>query len=177
MLYNDCFIVFYLVVSSANCVSVSLLIIIVSLTFSIVVPPAIILLMTPSQYLSPGVRVGFSLAACLGAVFFALVAAFPPRHPVDYLYNYGVRQLLGKPKMPPRPAQGRFACAIATAWLGSIMYCFSQGFDMAAYILGGTLLVVAGLVSSVDLCIPSLIYNALFAKNKSSVESSQANGP
>src|SRR5215212_1690068 len=51
------------------------------------------------------------------AAIIAFAGAFPPYHPFDYLYNYGVRHLLGKPKLPPRPNQGRFACGVASVWL------------------------------------------------------------
>ena len=92
----------------------------------------------------------------------ALFAVIPPYHPFDYLYNYGVRQLLHKPKLPPRANQGRFACAIAAVWVGGIILLFTNGLKMWAYIAGGMLLVVAGLVSVFDICIPSMIYNLLF---------------
>jgi GNAT superfamily N-acetyltransferase len=47
------------------------------------------------------------------AMIITFFGSFPPYHPLDYLYNYVVRPWIGKPKMPPRTNQGRFACRIA----------------------------------------------------------------
>src|SRR4051812_44463478 len=52
-----------------------------------------------------------------GATVVALLGTLPPYHPFDYLYNHLLRYLFKKPLIPPRPVQGRFACAIATKWL------------------------------------------------------------
>lgn len=94
----------------------------------------------------------------------AFFGSLPPYHPFDYLYNYAIRHLVGKPKMPPRPNQGRFACSIATVWLGGMIYLLFAGLTVLAYLAGGVLLVIATLVSTMDICIPSLIYNFLFKK-------------
>jgi len=64
--------------------------------------------------------------------------------------------------MPPRPNQGRFACGIAAIWLAIIIYLLHSNYTVSGYIFGGMLLVVALLVSALDICIPSIIYNALF---------------
>jgi hypothetical protein len=100
----------------------------------------------------------------------AFLAMFPPYHPFDYLYNYAVRHLLGKSKLPPRANQGRFACAIATVWVGGIIWLLRINLDVWANIAGGMLLFVATLVSTTDLCIPSIIYNFMF-KRHSPIES------
>ena len=92
----------------------------------------------------------------------AAIGAFPPYHPFDYLYNYVVRHLINKPKMPPRANQGRFACGIATVWLAGTIYLFYIGLNMWGYIAGGILVSIATLVSTADICIPSMIYNFLF---------------
>jgi hypothetical protein len=100
----------------------------------------------------------------LTAMVVAFLATLPPYHPFDYLYNYGVRKLLHKPKLPPRTNQGRFACGIATIWLGLIIFMLQTNLHIWAYIAGGVLLFVAGLVSTLDICIPSIIYNYLFKR-------------
>jgi hypothetical protein len=97
----------------------------------------------------------------------AFLGTLPPYHPFDYLYNYGVRHLINKPKLPPRSNQGRFACGIATIWLGMVIYLFYSGFYVWGYIAGGILVSVAALVSTMDICIPSMIYNKFFLKKKS----------
>ena len=96
----------------------------------------------------------------------AFAAAFPPYHPFDYLYNYGVRHLLGKPKMPPRTHQARFACGIASVWLVTVIYLLYTNHTMAANVLAIILFLVGALVTTTDICIPSMIYNALFKKAK-----------
>ena len=45
---------------------------------------------------------GLAPFAALGAVF--------PRHPFDYLYNYGLRRFTGTAPLPPNGAPRRFAC-------------------------------------------------------------------
>ena len=96
----------------------------------------------------------------------AFVGSLAPYHPFDYLYNHGIRHLIQKPKVPRRTSQGRFACGIATVWLGTIIYLFHEGLAMAGYIAGGILISVALLVSTTDVCIPSMIYNSLFGATK-----------
>jgi hypothetical protein len=98
------------------------------------------------------------------AAAIATIGTFPPYHPFDYLYNYAIRHILNKPKMPHRTNQGRFACGIATIWLSITIYLLHSDYTVAGYILGGMLVVVALLVSTLDICIPSIIYNALFTK-------------
>lgn len=96
------------------------------------------------------------------AFIFAFFGMFPPYHPFDYLYNYGVRKILNKPKTPHRANQGRFACMLATPWIGAVIYLFKKELFLEGYIVGGLLLCSAFLVSYVDICIPSMIYNAIF---------------
>ncbi|MFZ6010366.1 MAG: DUF4395 family protein [Bacteroidota bacterium] len=100
------------------------------------------------------------------AATIALVAAFPPYHPLDYLYNYGVRLLLNKPKLPPRTAQGRFACGVATVWLAVTIYLLYNNYTMAGNILAIALFAVGLLVTTTDICIPSMFYNGLFKRTK-----------
>jgi hypothetical protein len=94
----------------------------------------------------------------------AFIGIFPPYHPFDYLYNYAVRHLLKKPKIPQRTNQGRFACGIAFVWLTIIIYLIKNNHFMASYIMGGILLAIATMVSVLDICIPSMVYNFLFGK-------------
>jgi len=99
----------------------------------------------------------------------AFLGMLPPYHPLDYLYNYLIRHLINKPKLPPRPNQARFACGIATFWLAGVIYLFYIGSGFWAIVLGGGLMLSATLVSVFDICIPSMIYNAIFKiKNPSS---------
>jgi hypothetical protein len=95
----------------------------------------------------------------------AFLGMLPPYHPIDYLFNYGIRHLIGRPKLPPRPNQARFACVMATVMLAVINYYFYLGNFTVVYIVGAALLFSAFLVTFTDLCIPSKIYNALFERS------------
>lgn len=92
----------------------------------------------------------------------AAIAAIQPVHPFDLIYNHGVRPITKGGKLPPRSAQGRFACGMAAVWLGATGYAFSLGAQAVGYGLGASLMVVAGLVSSIDFCIPSIMWRAVF---------------
>lgn len=98
------------------------------------------------------------------AAFIAFLTVILPYHPFDYLYNYGVRHLLMRPKLPKRPVQAKFACGIAAFLLSVIIFLFSVNQIIWGYVLGGILLPVALLVSTIDYCIPSMIYNSIFKK-------------
>lgn len=102
------------------------------------------------------------ILAC--AMVIAFLGSFPPYHPFDYLYNYAIRHVVGKPKIPPRTNQGRFACGVATAWLGGVIYCFYTGLHGLGYAAGGLLVAIAVLVSTTDICIPSMVYNFWFKR-------------
>lgn len=99
------------------------------------------------------------LSAMMTIAFFGIVL---PYHPFDYLYNYSLADMIGKPKLPPRSKQLKFACTIATTGIAITIYLFYSGFTTAGYILGGSLFSVALLVSTTDICIPSIIYNFIF---------------
>ncbi len=126
-----------------------------------------------------GIRFAYWLCATfvtLGLIFksipllsIALVAAFGAvihsRHPFDYIYNYGVRHLFKKPKTPKRAIQGKIACGLATLTIIGIILFFNAENMIGGYILGGMLLSSAFLVSTTDICIPSIAYK-FFMKNK-----------
>ena len=96
----------------------------------------------------------------------AFLGVILPYHPFDYIYNNILSKRLNKPKLPPRAPQLKFACGIASLWIGGIIFLFHNSLMLEAYIFGGLLIVVASLVGGIDYCIPSKIYNAIFLKNK-----------
>lgn len=123
-----------------------------------------------------GIRFAYALCTVMAAVglifnnltlltitaIVALGGAILPNHPFDYLYNFGVRHVFKKARIPHRTNQGRFACGVASVWLTvTIWSLYKQNF-IAGYVLGGLLLFVAILVSTMDICIPSMIYNFFF---------------
>lgn len=108
----------------------------------------------------------------VSAMTIAFLATFPPYHPFDYLYNYAVRHLLKKEKVPPRTNQGRFACGIASVWVGVIILLLERDLEIWAYLAGAILLTLATLVSTMDICVPSIVYNFLFPAKKDALKKS-----
>ena len=98
----------------------------------------------------------------LGLAFFSAWGAASPVHPFDYIYNYGIRHAIGTGPLPKRGTPGRFACGLGTVWLLSTAWAFANGLMLTGYILGAMLVLVAGLVSTIHFCIPSLIYRVIF---------------
>lgn len=83
-------------------------------------------------------------------------------HPFDYIYNYGIRRKTDTGPLPERGAPGRFACGLGTVWLVATAWAFYAGMMLTGYTLGALLVLVAGLVSTIHFCIPSLIYRTIF---------------
>lgn len=102
-------------------------------------------------FASPSILLALAVTAFLGAVL-----SF---HPFDLIYNYGLRFLARTRPLPPNGAPRRFACGIAAAWLIATALLFSAGEMMAGYALGVMFVTVAVLVSTTDICIPSIIFN------------------
>jgi hypothetical protein len=78
------------------------------------------------------------------------------------LYNYGIRHLTGTGPLPKRGAPSRFSCGLGAVWLLVTGWAFQSGYALTGYLLGGALTAVGLLVSTTDVCIPSLIYRTLF---------------
>lgn len=89
-----------------------------------------------------------------------------PKHPFDYLYNHTFSAWMNKPKVPARSAQLKFACAIASTWIASVIYLMVSGNTTAGTLLTINLILVAMLPATIDYCVPSAIYNALFQSKK-----------
>jgi len=75
-----------------------------------------------------------ALALESAAMVFALctigaIASFAARHPFDYLWNRGVRHLVGGPALPPNPPRRRDAFKVATAWLAVVGTLFCRRRD------------------------------------------------
>ena len=107
---------------------------------------------------SPAVLWSLAATGFLGAVL--------PFHPFDLLYNYAARYLTGTGPLPHHGPQRRFACAMATVWLIGTGWAFHAGAPAVGYLLGVPLILVAALVSSTHICIPSIIYNRLFTSRR-----------
>jgi hypothetical protein len=116
------------------------------------------ILVTGVALASPGIL--WALAAI------AISTVFLPSHPFNYVYNYGVRHLTGTRALPPGTAQGKFACGVGGVWLVGTGVAFFVGATTVGYVLGTVLAAVATLVATTHVCIPSMIYNALFARKQ-----------
>ncbi len=103
-----------------------------------------------------------SLPIFAAMLILAFLGVVLPNHPFDYVYNHLLSKPMHKPMVPPRSKQLKFACTIATLWLAAIVYSFTTENITTALVLAGMLAAVAILPSTIDLCIPSLIYNAIF---------------
>ena len=103
--------------------------------------------------------------ALFGVMFLiAFLGIVLPRHPFDYLYNHTLSGRMNRPRVPLRSAQLKFACTIATAWIATVIYLMATGNTTAASIMTVNLILVAMLPATIDFCVPSVIYNALFLK-------------
>ncbi len=130
--------------------------------------------------LAPWLRMAFggcALLAALGTVLasptilwilapIAALAALFPVHPFDLIYNHGIRHWRGTGPLPKRQAPTRFACGVGVVWLVATALAFQSGYLISGYVLGGALTGIALLVSTTDICIPSMIYNAVFLRTK-----------
>jgi len=125
---------------------------------------------------APWLRLAFGLCAVMAGVGtalaspmillllfpIALLAAVSPVHPFDLIYNYAIRFMTGTGPLPRRGAPSRFACGLGAVWLLPTAWAFHAGLLVGGYVLGGLLTGVAVLVSTTDICIPSLVYRSIF---------------
>jgi len=125
---------------------------------------------------APWLRLAFGLCGLLGGVgtllasptillvlaLIAALAAASPVHPFDLIYNYGIRHFTGTGPLPKRGAPTRFGCGMGAVLVLVTAWAFSAGHQVAGYALGGALTFVVFLVSTTDICIPSLIYRSIF---------------
>lgn len=125
---------------------------------------------------APWLRLAFALCTVLAAAgtlpgsplfLYALVpiaalAAVFPVHPFDLIYNHGLRRLAGTPPLPKRGAPSRFVCGLGAVWLAATAMAFQSGALITGSVLGGMLSFVGLLVSTTDICIPSLVFRTIF---------------
>ena len=123
----------------------------------------------------PWLGLAFGLCATLAAVgtaaasvgtlwvlvSIATLAVVSPVHPFDLVYNWGIRHLRGTRSLPLRGAPTRFACGMGAVWLLATIWAFSSGQMTLGYLLGAALTGVALLVATTNICIPSMVYQAV----------------
>jgi len=114
------------------------------------------------------IGVSFANVPLLSIMFVvAFLSIILPNHAFDYIYNYFLSHKMNLPKLPRRSVQLKFACTMATFFIAGTIYAFVNNYMTAGYILGSILSVVAILVSTLDFCIPSIIFNSITKKKTS----------
>jgi Domain of unknown function (DUF4395) len=89
---------------------------------------------------------------------FGTICAIRGVHPFDLIYNLGLRHLLGTQRIPRYAAPHRFACLLATIWLGIPASTFFAGVPLLGYALGAALVLATGIAASTDFCAGCFIY-------------------
>lgn len=83
---------------------------------------------------------------------------FPAAHPMDLIYNRGVRHLFGAMALPKNPLQRRLACLSAGAMNFITAIFFLVGMPLAAFVTGGILLFLQAIVITTHFCTLSWMY-------------------
>ncbi|MHB8972629.1 MAG: DUF4395 family protein [Pirellulaceae bacterium] len=86
---------------------------------------------------------------------------FPAAHPMDLVYNHVVRPLFGAVPIPPNPMQRRLACLSAAIMNVAAGTLFLLGWPLAAYTVGGCLLVLQAIVIATHFCALSWMYEGV----------------
>lgn len=86
---------------------------------------------------------------------------FPARHPMDLLYNHGVRHFFGAVKLPENPFQRRLACLAAGVMNIIAAVLFLASMPTAALVVGGMLLVLQAIVIFTHFCTLSWMYEGI----------------
>jgi hypothetical protein len=106
---------------------------------------------------SPAWLGGIAAIALIGGLF-------PSGHPIDLVYNHGVRHLVGGDKLPPNPPPRRFACFVALFVVGGAALAFATGHAMVAYALGGLMVAAGVTVTLTNWCLASWMYGLVVGK-------------
>lgn len=86
---------------------------------------------------------------------------FPARHPMDLVYNHGVRHLFGAMALPPNPLQRRLACLSAGVMNLAAGALFLAEMPALALTVGLVLLVLQAIVIVSHFCTLSWMYEGL----------------
>ncbi len=98
----------------------------------------------------------FAVAALGMWAFFA-----PAAHPMDLLYNHVIRKPFHAVALPENPFQRRLACLSAGVMNVIAGIFFLLGLPVAAYVVGGSLMVLQAIVISTHFCTLSWMYEGL----------------
>lgn len=100
----------------------------------------------------------------------ALVGAFAPNHPFEWLYNR-VASTRGRRQLPANRAAKRLGCAMGVIFLGGSAAAYALGAAtlglVLALVLGGT----ATFVAATGICVPSILFTALWGSHRAAAPS------
>jgi rhodanese-related sulfurtransferase len=101
--------------------------------------------------------------AVLFAVSLLGIWAFlaPAAHPMDLLYNHGIRHLFGAVALPENPFQRRLACLAAGVMNFAAALLFVLKLPTAALAVGIMLLALQAIVITTHLCVLSWMYEGI----------------
>ena len=88
----------------------------------------------------------------------AALAVVLPHHPIEYLYNYGIRFLTRTAPLPANKAPVKFAFFMATIILAAAAWAFDNGIMWLGYALGANVAFVSALFVFSSFCIPAAIW-------------------
>lgn len=86
---------------------------------------------------------------------------FPAGHPMDLIYNHGVRHLFGSVALPENPLPRRMACLAAGVMNTIAAVLFLADLPLAAIAVGGVLLCLQAVVITTHFCTLSWMYEYL----------------
>ena len=98
----------------------------------------------------------------------AAAAVILPHHPVEYLYNHGIRFLTKTAPLPANKAPVRFAFFMATLILAAAAWAFDNGIMWLGYALGLQVALVSATFVVSSFCIPAAIW-AVLTGNRSKI--------
>ena len=88
----------------------------------------------------------------------AAAAVILPHHPVEYVYNYGLRFLTKTAPLPANKAPVKFAFFMATLILAAAAWAFDNGVLWLGYLLGLQVALVSATFVVSSFCIPAAIW-------------------
>ena len=121
-------------------------------------PPAIMM-----AWVAVGTVLG-SAQILWALVPFTALGAILTGHPFEALYNYGLRYLMGRPKLPRYGLRRRFAFAVATIMVTLAGWAFQAGIPLLGDIVGGAIVASTCLQVTAGICAPAVLAGELLGK-------------
>lgn len=113
--------------------------------------------------------IGFALGTYLQSplllftmALFAVAGLSFHHTPFDWFYLYAIRPVIDGPDLPKRPAPARFACFFAVVWASLTASAFMIDYNLIGTVLGIALTGAAALMGTVNYCIASKIWRAIY---------------